>query len=293
MKLSTSVGRGGVNQQPDVRRVQAALNVQHRLASLDLIAEDGLVGPETIGAIVRFQRSAGLPQADGRIDPRGPTQRALEDAILATVEAELRQDAERVIQQLSRALLARHMSIPRRAQPAYDAVLQSVQALRGGAMAASVQFALYYPPPRGMVVRPVMAAAVAVPLVAAEAAMLVLVAIVALLILIQLAPAMSRAMEDLMRQLQVLMAKLIDEVDEAVKGIEDLIKRNGRAGMACSAAVIAFRELSARLLKKLADPRPADDVGRKRLEKELVDLMTQWQAAMNALLACLTANGAT
>ena len=65
--LGGSVGRGGTNAPNDVRAVQTALG----------ITADGQCGGQTIAAIEAFQRSHGLPKADGRVDPRGATERAL------------------------------------------------------------------------------------------------------------------------------------------------------------------------------------------------------------------------
>lgn len=65
--LSGSVGAGGRNNPADVMAVQAALG----------IAADGKCGQGTIGAIMAFQQSHGLPKADGRVDPGGATARAL------------------------------------------------------------------------------------------------------------------------------------------------------------------------------------------------------------------------
>ena len=78
------------------------------------------------------------------------------------------------------------------------------------------------------------------------------------------APAVGRALEYLARQIQSLMSKLIDEVKEGIKGIEDLVRRNSRAGMLCSAQLILFRQLSQQLLDLLVAPRPGDELGRAR-----------------------------
>ena len=129
--------------------------------------------------------------------------------------------------------------------------------------------------------------------VVAEALLLAILATIALMIVIQMAPAMGRALEDLARQIQALMAKLIDKVKEAIQGVEDLIKRNSRAGMKCSAELMAFRQVSQELLGLLAVPRPPDEFSRRRLQKQIVDLFEKWQAALEALLACLEANGVT
>ena len=69
--LSGAVGQGGRNAPEDVRAVQGLLN-----GAGARLAEDGLIGPATIGAIVTFQR-AHTAIADGRVDPGGPTWQAL------------------------------------------------------------------------------------------------------------------------------------------------------------------------------------------------------------------------
>ncbi len=61
----------------EVALVQRLLN-QHRPPPLRPIAEDGLVGPETEGAIREFQqRVVKSIRPDGRVDPGGPTFQAL------------------------------------------------------------------------------------------------------------------------------------------------------------------------------------------------------------------------
>ncbi len=74
--LGASVGKGGKNNQEDVKVVQELLN-QHG-ASLTV---DGLIGPSTIAAIKAFQQ-AELGFADGRVDPGGKTWSALIDVDL-------------------------------------------------------------------------------------------------------------------------------------------------------------------------------------------------------------------
>lgn len=144
---------------------------------------------------------------------------------------------------------------------------------------------------------PILHAAVVTPTVAAaaaaEAALLALLALIALMLLIQSLPFMGRKLEELARQIQILMAAIIDQVKQGIEGIEDLVRRNTRAGMRCSTELIAFRQISQELLDFLAAPRPTDELGRARFQKDLVEKFEKWQAATNALLACLIANGAT
>jgi peptidoglycan hydrolase-like protein with peptidoglycan-binding domain len=78
MPISQSVGRGGGNVKKDVRFVQALLSFWRQENGRTVIAVDGLVGPITIAAIEDFQRAkTGI--VDGRVDPRGPSLKALED----------------------------------------------------------------------------------------------------------------------------------------------------------------------------------------------------------------------
>ncbi|MBL8213604.1 MAG: hypothetical protein JNK87_22995 [Bryobacterales bacterium] len=144
---------------------------------------------------------------------------------------------------------------------------------------------------------PILLAAVVTPTVAAaaaaEAALLAILALIALMILIQSLPFMGRKLEELARQIQILMATIIEQVKKGIEGIEDLVKRNTRAGMRCSAELIAFRKVSQELLDFLAAPRATDELGRARFERDLVEKFGRWQAATQALLECLMAHGAS
>jgi predicted chitinase len=76
--ITKPVGRGVTNlNRAEVTLVQQLLN-RHRQPPLGHIAEDGIVGMETINAIEEFQRRVlkmSLP--DGRVDPGGKTFQAL------------------------------------------------------------------------------------------------------------------------------------------------------------------------------------------------------------------------
>lgn len=69
--ISASVGAGGANRPQDVIKVQNLLNQNRaRVPDAREITVDGLVGPETIDAIINFQRHVvGLSNPDGRVDP--------------------------------------------------------------------------------------------------------------------------------------------------------------------------------------------------------------------------------
>ena len=78
VRIHGSVGSGGINHTPDVRLVQMALNSVPGSTggAAPPLAGDGIVGPKTIAAIRRFQQ-LWSSVVDGRIDPQGPTLRAL------------------------------------------------------------------------------------------------------------------------------------------------------------------------------------------------------------------------
>jgi peptidoglycan hydrolase-like protein with peptidoglycan-binding domain len=76
--IGHSVGAGGINAKADTLAVQQLLNsVPREEGGPDLLlAEDGLIGPKTQAAINKFQKKV-LSKPDGRIDPGGPTIKAL------------------------------------------------------------------------------------------------------------------------------------------------------------------------------------------------------------------------
>jgi hypothetical protein len=76
--ITASVGKGGANKKADVKIVQTFLNSTppDEGGPTLLLAEDGLIGPKTQAAIDRFQKEV-LSKPDGRIDPHGPTIKAL------------------------------------------------------------------------------------------------------------------------------------------------------------------------------------------------------------------------
>lgn len=72
IKLSGSVGAGGVNKGTEVRAIQVALNRWRATQTMPAIGVDGSIGGESIGAIKHFQKTQfGWTDPDGRIDPQG------------------------------------------------------------------------------------------------------------------------------------------------------------------------------------------------------------------------------
>lgn len=72
--ISASVGQGASNVRNDVATVQYLLNCVHvdQGGPLKELVIDGLIGPLTINAISRFQKSR-FNFSDGRVDPGGKT----------------------------------------------------------------------------------------------------------------------------------------------------------------------------------------------------------------------------
>ncbi len=80
MGINASVGANGANRSDDTRYIQQLLNRQPPgRYSYGKIAVDGLVGPQTIGAITNFQKNVvGMSFPDGRVDPGYQTIACLE-----------------------------------------------------------------------------------------------------------------------------------------------------------------------------------------------------------------------
>ncbi|MEM1049351.1 MAG: hypothetical protein AAGL24_24580, partial [Pseudomonadota bacterium] len=84
IQIDNSVGRMARNNMRDVRTVQERLNLL-MAASWQPLKPDGMAGPVTQGVIGRFQKEVvGFQNPDERVDPRGATITALNDAASAT-----------------------------------------------------------------------------------------------------------------------------------------------------------------------------------------------------------------
>lgn len=79
MCISGSVGKGGANNAANVKTDQLLLNLSlARLPGIAPLAVDGRIGDNTAAAIEAFQAQVmGIGRPDGRVDPGGPTLRAL------------------------------------------------------------------------------------------------------------------------------------------------------------------------------------------------------------------------
>jgi hypothetical protein len=76
-RLTRSVGQGGANVPADVRYVQFLLSDWLLGEGKEALKVDGKCGPLTNKAIIAFQADH-TQHRDGRLDPGGPTIRALE-----------------------------------------------------------------------------------------------------------------------------------------------------------------------------------------------------------------------
>ena len=84
IQIDNSVGRMARNNMRDVRTVQERFNLL-MAPSWQPLKPDGIAGPITQGAIGRFQEQVlGFRNPDRRVDPRGRTIKALNDAASAT-----------------------------------------------------------------------------------------------------------------------------------------------------------------------------------------------------------------
>jgi peptidoglycan hydrolase-like protein with peptidoglycan-binding domain len=118
--ISSSVGFAATNHRSDVLAIQRGLNhVPASRGGPDIrLQEDGIAGPLTKRCIVHFQQTQ-FHWADGRIDPRGPTLRALNHAVSPTAPAV-------GVRPLSRAEIRSERTVPTIAEPAARASSASV-----------------------------------------------------------------------------------------------------------------------------------------------------------------------
>jgi peptidoglycan hydrolase-like protein with peptidoglycan-binding domain len=119
--LSGSVGKSGLNRTADVFRVQEALHIARAQEDMPPIQVDGLVGPQTIGAIEDFQHRH-TQVGDGRIDPHGPTLRELETMVGPVIEARIRAVIVRVLEGLASELQMRGLQLPQKSRPTWSAL---------------------------------------------------------------------------------------------------------------------------------------------------------------------------
>ena len=77
--ISASVGTNGKNNKADVQAVQTALNLRAKAG----LTPDGKCGPQTVAAIMAYQKTLGTIKPDGLVQPGRSTARALAGAAIA------------------------------------------------------------------------------------------------------------------------------------------------------------------------------------------------------------------
>jgi hypothetical protein len=206
---------------------------------------------------------------------------AIDPAIFSVIEG--------ILDGLTNELQARGLELPPNIQSDLDEIDSAARLAGGGSEQPPIQFVVNYPPRQQPSIQlaggPLAAAGAAIGV--AEAMMLALIAMFAILMIIQQAPAMSRALEDLVRKIQIAMASFLDSVRDSMEAMEDMVKQNSKAGMRCSAQILLFRTLSNELINLLTIPRGKDQLGRARTQKQLIETSDKWLAAMKDLIACL------
>jgi peptidoglycan hydrolase-like protein with peptidoglycan-binding domain len=140
MPIQQSVGKGGANRPDDTRHVQSLLNDWRESNQLAPIGVDGLVGPQTIGAILEFQQRV-THIVDGRVDPGGPALTQLEALHDSRQLAALSRDVLEILDYFERLRLMSGNLVPGlsfdlqlKANAVRDAALD-LQRLHGGGAA--------------------------------------------------------------------------------------------------------------------------------------------------------------
>jgi hypothetical protein len=196
------------------------------------ITVDGIVGPETIGAIAAFQTEH-RRIADGRLDPFGSTLADLKRCAGRVLEGQLRGAMRAVLDDLDGRLARKCYRLPPELEGKMRSLRHYVTCLRpslGAASGAGVGGppsvgcacgARNSSPSAGGASRP----AAPIALATAEATALVIVAALELLTLLQLLPLVADTIDEIAPKVQGMMAELIECVKTGAEGIEDIIKR--------------------------------------------------------------------
>jgi hypothetical protein len=258
------------------------LAVYRRQQNREAIAIDGIIGSETVTAIVEFQRTNRLG-ADGRVDPGGRTITALQAVYENCVEPQLRSDMLSILESLATDLTRSRTPLPHAIETRVADIEALVRGLRGGTRGTDRNGGA------GGFVRtfaPAIGAAAAI-----EAILITLMAMIAILLVIQMLPYAGRAIEDLLRRLHTLVARIVDIIRDAASEVEEFVRTNAQTGMRCSNDLTHFRELTTRVLNALTAPRSADPVSHHQTAIRTERLIREWWAALAALLACFERHG--
>lgn len=113
MYINASVGANGQNQLNDVKFVQSILALlSEEDMRMPALSVDGRSGPNTVGAITKFQRFyVNLKNPDGRVDPNGRSEKTLVAKALEIDKKHLTQLAEKY--ELKKVKASTHQSGPK------------------------------------------------------------------------------------------------------------------------------------------------------------------------------------
>lgn len=286
--IQGSVGDGGRNLHAEVVAVQRLLNDWLDGVGGRQIAVDGIVGPETIGAIKACQQANRL-LADGRVDVGGPTLRFLDQYCAVLHHTKLRlgvSGAEALLTQMGPA-----QSLQPRLRQALGVVKEVIAILKAPTGASAVVSANHNASVVGFVpTLPVFGAALVIP-----PALVVLLVLIMLLLVITGNPVWQRSarqfVDELIRRISKAMARLSDEIEQTIKDVEETVRKSGRCAMLCSDELIAFRQISLQVLNELRGAVPSDPIRREQWLFRLSNLVKRWQMALEALLECFARNG--
>lgn len=120
MAIQYSVGVDGVNDEDDVRVVQAALNLSQSggFTLLPELVVDGRIGPKTNSAIELFQKTAvGYSNPDGRVDPAGATLAGLAEG---TVKGLMYDSVMAIMVKAESATIGTYLPLLRSRLPRYE-----------------------------------------------------------------------------------------------------------------------------------------------------------------------------
>jgi hypothetical protein len=278
MVIVSSVGRGGSNYRHDVCLIQLMLNEWRQSRHMRLLAVDGIVGSLTIAAIEDFQK-AETRITDGRIDRDGPTVRKLVPMYNGFVASYIIHGCRDLFQKFDGQMSSSKRTLPSDFNSSYLEIKQQVGTL--GSIASTVpvvgaRAAVFRPP-------------VVIGVVIVDDITILILALLVLLFAMALIIA-KPAIEELVRQLIILMSKIKDMVDELIEAIKEAARQNLRQFQRCKGLFDQIMALSAQILAEmeaLKQLKPTDEFTRERLVRKLADDMQRLQDLARRFFDCM------
>jgi hypothetical protein len=282
MPLSGSVGNGGTNRSPDVRIVQVVLNEWRAQNGFRPIAVDGMSGPETISAISAFQDKV-TKIVDGRIDPNGPSWRALVAAHNEMVRSFIVIHSKKILDYLDENIRKSSTKLPQHIGSGLASIRADIMALgppviqlRRETSSRGRVLGFAAPPP-------------VIGLVIADDVVILIIAIFVLLIMWSIIIA-KPALEELVRQLLILMSKIKKFIEDTIEAIKDIARNNIRQFQKCKGLFDQLIALAAQILVDLEAIKhipPGDELGRRRAVEALATKLQRFQNLLAAFFLCM------